>query len=194
MSKTVFFITHPNVVIAPATPVPQWPLSERGRARMRAGLAQPWVTALTALYSSTEQKAIDGAQILAEHLGIGFTTIEALGENDRSSTGFLPPAEFEQVADLFFAHPDDSVRGWETARSAQKRTVAAVEALVAADTTTGPIALVSHGAVGTLLYCHLAGLPIARQWDQPANGGGNYFSFTLTPREAHSWWRVFDEV
>jgi broad specificity phosphatase PhoE len=56
----------------------------------------------------------------------------------------------------------------------------------------GTVAIVSHGAVGTLLYCHLAGEAIARRWDQPPNGGGNYYRFTLSPRAAHFWWRVFD--
>jgi hypothetical protein len=31
----VFFITHPDVLIDPNAPVPEWPLNERGRARMR---------------------------------------------------------------------------------------------------------------------------------------------------------------
>ena len=32
---SVFFITHPEVVIDPAVPVPRWHLSDRGIARMR---------------------------------------------------------------------------------------------------------------------------------------------------------------
>jgi hypothetical protein len=40
---TVFFITHPDVVIDPSVPVSDWPLNERGRARMHALTAQPWV-------------------------------------------------------------------------------------------------------------------------------------------------------
>jgi hypothetical protein len=36
-------ITHPNVVISADVPVPRWPLSERGRERMRLGLQQPWI-------------------------------------------------------------------------------------------------------------------------------------------------------
>ena len=191
--RTIYFLTHPNVKIDPMVPVPQWPLSERGRERMEQGLRQPWVPEITAIYSSTEQKAIDGAEMLAQHLGLDFTQIEALGENDRSATGFLPPDEFEQVANIFFAHPDASVRGWETAHAAQNRIVSAVEALVAADTTDGPIAIVSHGAVGTLLYCHLTGEAIHRRWDQPPNGGGNYFAFTLEPRAAHFHWKPIDD-
>jgi broad specificity phosphatase PhoE len=192
--RTLYFITHPNVVISRDVPVPRWPLSEQGRKRMRAGLTQPWVREVTAVYCSTEQKAIEGAEILAGHLGLPFQQVEPLGENDRSATGFLPPEEFERVANQFFGAPETSVRGWERAIDAQSRIVRAVERIYSEDTTTGAIAIVSHGAVGTLLYCHLAGKPIARRWDQPPNSGGNYYSFTLDPRAAHSWWQPFDNT
>ena len=187
---TLYFITHPNVVVSRDVPVPRWPLSELGKQRMRAGLRQPWVKDIGAIYCSTEQKAIDGAEILAAHLSLPFSTIEELGENDRSATGFLPPDEFERVADQFFARPHESVRGWERAIDAQARIVQAVER-IQHDAT---VAIVSHGAVGTLLYCHLAGEPIARRWDQPPNGGGNYYRFTLSPRGTDGWWRPFDNL
>jgi broad specificity phosphatase PhoE len=190
--RTFYLITHPNVVISSDVPVPRWPLSELGKQRMRAGLKQPWVRDVTSVYCSTEQKAIDGAQILASHLSVAVQQVEELGENDRSATGFLPPEEFERVADEFFGAPEKSVRGWERAADAQARIVRAVEQIALKDKTGGTIAIVSHGAVGTLLYCHLAGEPIARRWDQPPNGGGNYYGFTLSPRAAHFWWRAFD--
>ena len=186
---TLYFITHPNVVVSRAVPVPRWPLSELGRQRMRAGLSQPWVKDIKAIYCSTEQKAIDGAEILASHLSLPFHRMEELGENDRSATGFLPPDEFERVADQFFASPQTSVRGWERAIDAQARIVRAVESILP---NHGAIAIVSHGAVGTLLYCHLAGEAIARRWDQPPNGGGNFFPFSLSPAQAHAWWRAID--
>jgi broad specificity phosphatase PhoE len=187
----LYFITHPNVVVSRDVPVPRWPLSELGRKRMRAGLRQPWVREITAVYCSSEQKAIDGAEILAGHLALDFTQVAELGENDRSATGFLPPEEFERVADQFFASPDQSIRGWERAIDAQSRVVRAVER-IAEQNSRGAVALVSHGAVGTLLYCHLAGEPIARRWDQPPNGGGNYYCFSLAPSRVFSWWREFD--
>jgi len=147
---------------------------------------------VTSIYSSTEQKAIDGAQILAQHLALSFKQVSELGENDRSSTGFLPPTEFEAVADEFFAKPDTSIRGWERAIDAQSRIVEAVERLIALDQTTGAIAIVSHGAVGALLYCKLAGKAIDRRYDQPANGGGNFFHFSLAPPMAYSNWVAID--
>jgi broad specificity phosphatase PhoE len=192
VKRNAYFITHPNVVISADVPVAQWPLSETGVRRMRKGLTQPWIKDVTAVYCSIEQKAIDGARILAVHLAVPFTSIKALGENDRSSTGYLPSAEFELVADEFFAHADISVRGWERAIDAQHRIRTAVDELIASDASSGHIAIVSHGAVGTLLYCSLSRLPIDRQWDQPPNGGGNYFPFSLVPREIHSWWKPFD--
>ena len=86
--KSVYFITHPEVAIDPAVPVPQWSLSETGRQRMRRLLTQPWVDTITAVYSSTERKAVEGAAILAEHLALPVHPLEARGENDRSATGF----------------------------------------------------------------------------------------------------------
>lgn len=193
------FISHPNVVISKDVPVPQWPLSETGRKRMHTGLQQPWISDITAIYCSTEQKAIDSADILAAHLNLPFTQIEALGENDRSATGFLPPDEFETMADAFFNHPQQSVRGWETAIHAQQRITKAIEHIAQNDTTLGTIAIVSHGAVGTLLYCHLAGKTIERIWDQPPNSGGNFYRFkvgadTGGETEAQEWWQVIDVV
>ncbi|HQX60059.1 MAG: histidine phosphatase family protein [Rhodoferax sp.] len=192
MQRDLIFITHPDVLIDPAVPVPQWPLSERGLARMRASLQQAWVDEISAVVCSTEQKARDGAAVLAGHRGLPVTAIAALGENDRSATGFLAPAEFERTADAFFAQPEQSVRGWERAIDAQRRVVRAVQALADADTTRGLLAIVSHGAVGTLLYCHLAGVPIARQWDQPPNRGGNFYRFTLAPAGVAHGWRPID--
>jgi broad specificity phosphatase PhoE len=161
---------------------------------MIQGLGQPWVRNVTSVYSSTEQKAIDGAQILAQHLALAVKQVSELGENDRSSTGFLPPSEFETVADEFFAKPGTSIRGWERALDAQSRVVKAVERLIASDQTAGSIAIVSHGAVGTLLYCQLAGRAIDRRYDQPANGGGNFFQFSLAPRMVYSNWAAIDQL
>ncbi len=192
MASQFYFITHPNVVINPVVPVPRWPLSELGRWRMQQSLRLPWVKDLSAVYSSTEQKALDGARILGDHLSLPVTEIEALGENDRSATGFLPSDQFERVADMFFANPAVSVRGWETALDAQARVVRAVTEIALAERRTRAVAIVSHGAVGTLLYCHLAGLAIDRRWDQPPNGGGNYFGFGLFPPSVQGHWQPID--
>ena len=89
--RTVYFITHPDVLIDPAMPVPEWPLSPRDRERMAHALALPWISEVRALWCSTERKARDGADMLAKHLGLPVAELVGLGENDRSATGYTNP-------------------------------------------------------------------------------------------------------
>lgn len=194
VARDICFITHPDVIVDPQTPVPDWSLSERGLTRMRAGLSQPWIAQLSAVYSSAERKARDGAGVIAERLGTLLRVNPDLGEIDRSATGYLIPAEHEATANEMFAKPDASARGWEKAYDAQARILEAVDTLVASDRTTGILAIVSHGAVGAFLLCHVAKLAIHRKHDQPGNGGGNYFRFTYPPAQLVHGWRAFDRV
>jgi broad specificity phosphatase PhoE len=161
--STVYFITHPDVVIDPSVPVPGWPLSPRGRMRMSGVLEQQWASGVRVIYCSTEQKAIDGAAIMSDALGIPYTAVPELGENDRSATGYLPGPEFDAVVGEFFRQPQESVRGWERAIDAQSRMVAATMAVLRSSPVEGDMAIVAHGGVGTLLLCHLSGSPINRR-------------------------------
>lgn len=179
MSRSIYFITHPDVVIDPAIPIPQWPLSERGRNRIRRLLRWNWLSQIAAIYCSTEQKTIDSAGILSKATGLPVHQVVALGETDRSATGYLPRTEFETIVEAFFARPRESVRGWERADAAQARIVGALEHLACTAAGTGAIAVVSHGTVGALLLCHLQGQPISRQKEQPGTSGGNYFLFQM---------------
>ena len=117
-----------------------------------------------------------------------------LCENDRSATGYLSRAEFEATADLFFAHPEESVRGWERAVGAQLRIVNAVGRVVAEVSGHGDVAIVSHDGVGALLLCHLKKVPISRAEDQPGSGEGCVYSFDLGTRELLSGWRPIEEA
>ncbi len=187
----VRYLTHPQVQIDPDVPVPQWGLSPIGRTRTEALANASWLANTTQIISSGERKAIETAGIIAGPLGIMIEIREAMHENDRSATGFLKPAEFEQVADRFFAEPHLSVRGWERAVDAQARIVREAEAVLARN-RPGDILFVGHGAVGTLLFCHVAGHPIDRVYDQPA-GGGHGFAFAKQSRRIlHPWRRMED--
>lgn len=190
----VHFISHPEVVIDPNVPVPQWPLSEVGIKRMDQFVAKRWIRSITSIFCSTEQKAIDGAKIIADQLSLSFHKIEDLGENDRSSTGFLKKDAFEVIATRFFNNPEESIAGWERAIDAQTRIVRAIKSLVSEDSTEGDIAIVSHGGVGTLLLCHLSGSAINRSMDQPGGGGGNYFSFTRESFTLIHGWRPLEDA
>ena len=187
--RLLHFVTHPEVLIDPAVAVPDWPLSERGRARMRRAVAAPWARAVDALFCSAERKARDAAAILGDARRLAPVVLEALGENDRSATGYLPRAEFEATAGLFFAHPGESIRGWERAVDAQARILRGIEQVLALAGPARRIAVIAHGGVGALLLSALSGQPISRATDQPGEGGGQYFSVALPERRVVQGWR-----
>ncbi|TPK86165.1 histidine phosphatase family protein [Mesorhizobium sp. B2-4-13] len=186
-----YYITHPQVQIDASVPVPDWGLSDIGRARAHAMLNQPWIASIGRVVSSGERKAVETAEVLGRHLDLAVQVRERMHENDRSATGFLPPPEFEAVADRFFANPHESIRGWERAIDAQQRIVSEVEAVLGAG--GGNIALVGHGGVGTLLLLSLSGRQISREADQLA-GGGNYFAFDTHTRQIIHGWRPIDRL
>ena len=117
---------------------------------------------------------------------------EAMHENDRSATGFLPPAEFDGIVDRFFAQPLVSVRGWERAAGAQARIADETETVLDRN-QGGDVLFVGHGAVGTLLFCHYSKIKISRTHDQPV-GGGNYFSLLKENRRILHPWRRMEEA
>ncbi|MEK9213254.1 histidine phosphatase family protein [Sphingomonas sp. 2378] len=182
----LYFVTHPEVVVDPHTPIERWHLSAVGIDRMRSFSHLPGISGLSSIWSSSETKAIEAAGILAGARGIGVSVSSQLGENDRSTTGFLPPAEFEKVADAFFAQPSTSVRGWGKAVDAQARVRDAVTQIVSAH-RGGDLAIVAHGAVGTLLFCALAGQAISRAFDQPFQG--HYWKAPLSNLKPTGGWQ-----
>lgn len=188
----IVFITHPEVVIDPAVPVPRWPLSPVGRARMEAFAAALAGRKVAEVWSSDEQKAVDGAALLAERLGAPHRIQPALGENGRESTGYIAPPEFWEVVDQFFARPDESVRGWEKARDAQARIIGAVTQVDRA-AERGVVLIVSHGGVGALLTAHLQNVAIGQEDRPPNPSGGCYLVIDRGPLRLRQSWRAMEE-
>lgn len=192
----VLYVTHPQVRMDANVPVPLWGLSEEGRRRAEAFAARGVVPESAMIFSSRETKAMELADILAESTGALVLSDHLMGENDRSATGFLPPALFEETADRFFAEPERSVDGWERAIDAQARIVGTVATALASVPAGTPAIFCGHGAVGTLLKCHVGRRSIARSEDQRrlANpGGGNCFSFDLDAMILGCEWTAMED-
>jgi broad specificity phosphatase PhoE len=201
-----YFITHPDVIIDPERPIERWALSPRGRERMHALLSQPWVRRIGRVLSSSEQKALESAEILVKALGVPHQVVRELGEYDRSSTGLLPPDEFLALIDEFFRWQERSIRGWERALDAQARVFGAVRSAAASWAPSSPaapdLAFVAHGAVGALLLAQLSGAGISHAFVQPlppagsppGTGGGHFFNFSLPGLELEQPWQAIDSV
>ena len=190
------YVTHPQVMIDANVPVPLWGLSPAGRERALAFAARDVVPDGTMIFSSRETKAMELADILAAPIGSLVLSDHLMGENDRSATGFLPPALFEEMADRFFAEPYTSVSGWERAIDAQRRIVDAVATALASVPAGIAAVFCGHGAVGTLLKCHVGHRPITRSEDQSRHadpGGGNCFSFDLLAMQLGCDWTAMED-
>ena len=185
------YVSHPQVQMNANVPVPLWGLSEEGRRRAEVFADSGVVPKGAMVFSSRERKALELAELLAARAGTLVLSDHLMGENDRSATGFLPPALFEAMADRFFARPEVSADGWERAVDAQARIVSTVTIALSSVPKGTAAVFCGHGAVGTLLKCHVAGRAIARSEDQGrtgGTGGGNCFVFDLSRRELHSEW------
>lgn len=188
-----YYISHPQVQIDPHKPVPRWSLSQIGVSRLEIVRERDWVKSIAAFISSDETKAMETAELLNHDTSRPLIVREDAHENDRSATGFVPPDRFEELANQFFAEPDKSVLGWETAQDAQSRIVAMADEMLKEHGKKGNLAFTGHGGVGTLLLCALQGAPIARIHDQPA-GGGNVFAFDSVTRTVLHGWKALEEV
>lgn len=181
------YLTHPQVIVDPGTPVPRWRLSDDGRARAQRFARAALARGIKRMVSSHETKALETASILAAANGAAVEALDGFEENDRSSTGYVPHKRFLQLRETFFGRPDQSVEGWESAGHAQRRIVLAAMAVLQGHDAREPIAFVGHGAVGTLLKCHFGKRSIAMVEDQP-DGGGNTFMVRLADLHLISDW------
>lgn len=196
MSGIAYYITHPQVNIDPSVDVPQWGLSNIGEGRVNALIQKLKLNKHGdqnfTIISSNEVKAIETARPLADYFNCKLIIDPGMGENDRSATGFLDPDTFEDVANQFFKNPDTSIEGWERARDAQNRIVERFQSHLT-QTPDKTMIFVGHGAVGTLLYCHLKREDIDRKFDQPGGGGGNFFKIDTKAKVALSHWQPIEE-
>lgn len=189
--QRIVYLTHPEVEIDPLVPVPDWGLNSIGADRV-AQVVPRFAGANWDVATSAERKALETAWPFGRALGRAVHVVPDLHENDRSATGFLAGPAFEAAADQFFAAPDQSFRGWETARAAQARVVAQFDRLIAALEADQSLLICGHGGVGTLLFCHLSGHAISRQWDQ--KGGGHWFEIDTETRRPSCHWQPIETL
>ncbi|MEZ5905895.1 MAG: hypothetical protein R3C69_12640 [Geminicoccaceae bacterium] len=186
----IYYLSHPEVTIDPAVPVPDWALG-RGASEDRAVRVAAWLLACRRIVSSAERKAVETAELIAEASAAEITVRPAMHENDRSATGFLVPAEFEQVANAFFAQPADRCAAGRVPSTPRRGSRPSSRRC--SRTTTGPCPFSSSAmAVGTLLYCRHAGLAIDRRHDQPE--GGSVFALDARSLAPLFTWRPMEEV
>ncbi|CAD0184219.1 alpha-ribazole phosphatase [Ruegeria sp. THAF57] len=181
----LIIITHPEVSVDPAVPITEWGLNALGRKRAAEFATSGILSNVTQIWTSGERKARETGEILAAPRTLPVNCNLGLGENDRSATGYLPRYDFEAAANVFFAQPESSYRGWEPATEAQIRIHRTVTEIIQSH-DAGDLAIVTHGAVGTLLWCALSNCSIDRKHDQPSQG--HFWQADLATLKPDSCW------
>ena len=164
MTRTLLLVKHSLPEIVPGVPASQWHLSEEGRRLCLPLAEQVAAYAPLTLISSAEPKAIETAQIVAEHLGGAVQAAAGLHEHDRSQNAeWVSQAQFEASVAEFFANPPAVVYGTETAAQAYIRFAEAVRDVTVAH-PQGNLAIFSHGTVITLLVAQANALEPFSLW------------------------------
>lgn len=190
-ARRIIYLTHAEVEVDPGKPPAEWPLSEIGRSRHKGFASSRTLENVSAVYSSTELKARQGAECVAQIKGLKVKLCSDLNECDRSSTGYLPNSEFGAAIAAFFDRPDQSIDGWESAASAQHRIVKAVRKTIMLSPPVGDVLVVAHGTVGALLRSYLLGCSVSKSELQPSEKtsyGGSFFTFDTSVRSSPTDW------
>jgi broad specificity phosphatase PhoE len=114
---------------------------------------------------SSEPKAQETAEIIAQQLQLELHTIENLHEHDRTGVGFLSKDEFPHAVREFFLRPDEIVFGKETANQAHARFSKAVDSILESNKNKTPV-VVAHGTVISLFASRLTGISDFLLWNE----------------------------
>lgn len=155
MSRTVYLVRHAEVTIDETVPAHEWQLSTAGRAQAAGLAAAPCWARLARVASSPEPKALDTAAPIAARAGLQVELDEGLREVRRGSTWVVGAERYIAQVAKYFATPAQPQAGWEPVPDAQARVLESVERL--APDGRGPICVVSHGLLLSLLVAALLG-------------------------------------
>jgi broad specificity phosphatase PhoE len=150
-------------------PAKDWHLSTEGQQKAQL-LAKSLVNYQpTIIAASTEPKAIETAQFIAEKFGKSVEVFKGLEECDRSNIGYLEEKKYLETIAAFFASPNKLVIGQETATQALQRFHKALENIISQTSNgdvNGDVVIVSHGIIITLFTTNFNGKEPFQFWQK----------------------------
>lgn len=161
--RRLVLVHHSMPEIAISRPASSWKLGETGRRRSELLADRLREFRPQVIWSSTEPKAVETAEIIAKAIDVTFSTMGGLEEHARNTVPFFETGgEFERAVERFFREPDRLVLGEETAEQVLGRFVNAIDDII----STGHVdtLVVTHGSVMTLYAASVAGVCQMRFW------------------------------
>ena len=162
MARRLVLIRHANPALRSDRPPAEWGLSEAGVRRARALADRVRPGSARAVYTSTERKAVETAQLLGTAWQLPVMPVLGLHEHERAGEPLVQASEFQRRVRALFGRPSDLVYGTETGEQARRRFQCAVATLLATD--SDDVIVVSHGTVMTLFVSKAAGVEPFAFW------------------------------
>ncbi len=155
----LLLVRHSRPVIDPGVPVEDWRLGDEGRALCRplAEVLRPY--APSEVFTSTDPKALETAEIVGRYLQVPVWPTAGLHEH---RSPFLNEG-LQEAIERFFSRPDERVLGDESANEALRRFSAAVEGVVTSKAGE-TVAIVAHGRVISLFVAAKTGGTALEIW------------------------------
>jgi broad specificity phosphatase PhoE len=151
----VILVKHARPDVDPQVPSEQWRLGPEGREGANRLADRLRGYQFARLYSSTEPKAVETAQVVARSLDLSVAETADLHEHDRRNVPHMESREFISMVALFFSQPERLVLGNESADAAYARFAAAVDGIV--EREAGDVAVVTHATVISVFAQRRAG-------------------------------------
>ena len=154
---------HSTPEIEPERPASAWRLGALGRRRSQLLASRLQGYSPEVIWSSSEPKAVETAEIVADSFGVPVRIADGLEEHHRDNVPFFPTTgDFEAAVERFFSHPGRLVLGSETAEQARGRMAAAIDDIV--ELGHADSIVVTHGTVLTLYVAGVAGVRPMSFW------------------------------
>jgi broad specificity phosphatase PhoE len=159
----LFLIKHARPEVDPRTPSEQWHLGAEGREAAGRLAERLCGHRFTRLYSSSEPKAVETAQIVARSMDLSVVQMGDLGEHDRRNVPHMESREFISMVALMFKEPGRRVLGEESADEAYRRFAGAVDGVLKG-AGGADVGIVTHGTVISLFAERRAGVEPFGLW------------------------------
>ena len=152
---------------------------------------------LSAVYSSTNIRARQTAEILTENVMLGISYKHDLREI------MMGPWQERLYSDVACSHPDQmdafrkdpenfALNGAETFAQVQSRGVRAIDAIIKSE-QDGHVLIVSHGVMIKTILCHYVKVSLKHVWDQPHLGNCSHSIIEVHSKGDYSITRVGDK-
>jgi broad specificity phosphatase PhoE len=151
----LILVRHAQTIIDPEVMSTEWQLSDEGRSSAKMLASNPMLDDLDAIYSSSQAKAIETADILAGRHGLTNQTAQGLAELSSVTRGFID--DYANTIRKLYQGEIERINNGETLEEALHRFNLAIETIVSQEKNAEKIAIVSHANVLSLFsaqYCN----------------------------------------